>query len=341
MSYRDFNYDDFLKDQFFVDWVKDPDPQSDYFWKNWLDQNPHKKSEVEKAANIIKSIAFDPIYPSQKESNEVLENILNEIDQHDFKKGQNNHYFNLFLQIAAVILFLLGFSLVFRYFSIQPWQDTGAIAMPLIKSTERGQKLSFRLPDGSMIKLNADSRLKISSDFGVTNRNVFLEGEAFFEITRNPDLPFQIEADNTFTQVLGTSFNVKAYPQDSLIKIAVLEGKVKVNMGHQDATLSKDQLLTFHKHISQSSVSEFNPLTEWGWKDNIIFFDEADYPEIKTILERWYNVEITNTEDDFPVIEKFNGTFENESLEEVLEALNYTSKYYYELNDKNVLVQQK
>ena len=90
----------------------------------------------------------------------------------------------------------------------------------------RGSKLKLSLPDGTSVWLNADSKLLYDNNFGINNRNVTLCGEGYFEVSKNKNLPFQVVSDDIKVEVLGTKFNVKNYPEDPNIKVALLEGSV-------------------------------------------------------------------------------------------------------------------
>ena len=339
MKYKDFDLDDFLKDEFFVRWVKNPDKGSDYFWKSWLKQNPGKKPIIDQAARIIKSINLNEHYPSDEETNEVLEGIINKIDENEEKNHNRQVYIKSIFKIAAAFLLLISF-----YFLLKDAGKENNIknlntqSTAVEKSTQKGQKLNFILPDGSEVRLNADSRLVVNADFGLNDRQVFLEGEAFFDVARDTDKVFIIHTYNIKTEVLGTSFNVKAFREDDKINIAVKTGLVQVITDNtkNPSLLSADEMLVYDKEKKDTEILSFDDYEVFGWKDNILYFRNADFKEIQQKLERWYGVEFVTAGSH--IEEQFSGSFYSESLEEVIQALNYTSKNRYRLKGKKVYV---
>jgi len=345
-NYKEFGIDEFLQDEYFVRWVKHPDKESSYFWHNWMKQNPEKQQEIQRAIRIINSVKSDRNVPTEKESNEVLESILNQLDQYDGKVENKRHYLNTFYKVAASVIILLGFYFLADHYiaNINTSQEQVGHA-DIEKSTKKGQKLSFNLPDGSMVKLNAESKLIVEPGFGIRRRAVRLEGEAFFEVVRDESKPFIIQIGELEVEVLGTSFNVNGYKEDNRTLVAVVSGIVQVNSLASETSnlLAAEQMLTYNNTDKSVKVSNYNQYDIVGWKDNIIYFKDAGFNEIRKTLERWYDVEFSYQNGLSPVEirENFTATFRNESLEKVLDALNYTSKFEYELMNNTVYVKPK
>lgn len=346
MNYRDFELEDFLADEYFVSWVKKPDAESSYFWQHWLEQNPHKEKVIDQAKKIILAIDLEETSATDQETSEVLEGILREIDQHNATALNLRVIRNYLIKVAAAILIVVA-----AYFSIneitrnQQQPKNVERASEIVKTTTKGQKLNLTLPDGSSIKLNADSRLVIDSTFGRINRLVYLQGEAYFQVTKDSLSPFIIRTQNLETKVLGTAFNIKAYDDQSAIEVAVESGKVNISSQYdnQSEDLVANQMITYNRQDQIMQLKAVNRMEVFGWKDNILYFKNASFNAIKNKCERWFAVDF-ETEDGLrseSIEENFTGTFKNESLEEIITALAYTSKYEYQLQGDKVIVKKK
>ena len=197
--------------------------------------------------------------------------------------------------------------------------------------------------DGSRVYLNSSSTLSYPATFPSDKREVFLEGEAFFEVIRNENRPFLIRSGNITTRVLGTSFNVNAFDANN-ISVSVANGKVQVDVDDASGTASSpsksvvllpDQQAIYHKQngltIASIDVERFI-----AWKNNTLHFEDASLQEVAAVLERWYNVTI---EFDDPRIEKcrINGQYKNQTLNSVLKSIQYMYKINYEFSEGNKL----
>lgn len=160
-------------------------------------------------------------------------------------------------------------------------------------STPKGGMYGLTLPDGSRVWLNAASSLRFPTAFTGKTRNVELTGEAYFEVAKNPALPFIVTAGNTKVQVLGTHFDINAYGDQGLIKTTLLEGSVKVS------TDNKEQVITPGQE-AQSGADGLKVVAgdrerALGWKEGNFVFHATSMKEVLRDIERWYNINIINT----------------------------------------------
>ncbi|MFC6099450.1 FecR family protein [Olivibacter domesticus] len=176
------------------------------------------------------------------------------------------------------------------------YSDIPKIDMVEIK-TANGKRKTITLKDGSVMILNAASVAHIPSDFGKTTRSIWLEGEAFFEVEKNDQLPFFVYSSSSKTQVLGTSFNVSAYPQDNKMCITVASGRVKVDA--MDAAkrnnayiLQPNQMIVFDKRDKKYTMQKVNAQHVKGWINNKLHFEKKTVSEIVSVLNRFYNISI-------------------------------------------------
>jgi ferric-dicitrate binding protein FerR (iron transport regulator) len=185
----------------------------------------------------------------------------------------------------------------------------------------------------------------IDSTFGRQNRLVHLQGEAYFQVTRDSLRPFIIRTQNLETRVLGTAFNIKAYDDQSAIEVAVESGKVNISSQQDDQSedLVANQMVSYDLANNKMKLKKFNHLEIFGWKDNVLHFSNADFKAIKSKCERWFAVEfiLQDNLQAHQIKEDFTGIFKNESLEEIIAALAYTSKFDYQLQGDKVIVKKK
>ncbi|MDN5199714.1 FecR domain-containing protein [Fulvivirgaceae bacterium BMA10] len=352
MRYENFEIQDFLQDEYFVRWVRYPTPETNYFWKLWLEKHPEKRELIALAKEIVLNVNLKAkYYPSSSDIIDVLENInKNKKSTRSTKRAfyvslvrYPNRYAAIFLiLIIAGGLYGIGIS----WFENQSSKQNVTSQMNTFsRTTERGKKLSMVLPDGTQVKLNSETKITFYEDSELLIRVVNLEGEAFFDVARDESKPFKIYTDRVETTVLGTSFNINAYPENENIVVAVLTGKVQVESKNSGTlidhnVLAPQEMYTFNKEnlgISKSRVSMDEII---AWKNDIIIFKDASFQEIKNTLERWYGVEFV-VEEGVEVKEDFSGQYKNQSLERILESLNFTSKFSYKLEVNKVFVKNK
>ena len=153
---------------------------------------------------------------------------------------------------------------------------------------------------------------------------------------------FIIQSKNIATTVLGTSFNISAYPENPLVKVAVVTGKVKVEDTNNTKTgnnhavsLLPEEMATFSSSSGDLKKSNYSSIKEIGWSDGIIYFENTPLSEIIEMLENWYGVEI-KSDNKVNTREIYTGTFKDESLENVLNALKERAKFHYSINNSKV-----
>ncbi len=350
MKYDNYSIGDFLEDDFFVKWVKYPDAESNYFWDKWITNNPQKTGVVSRACNIVQSISYKHVdQPTEQEFIEVLENIHKLSSKRLLKVSFHNR---LWFRVAASLVFLLGsFSLYYFHDQILPNHKAEkkiAHEIPLMeKETQKGQKLSMVLGDGTIVKLNAESKLRLPEKFSAEVRTVFLTGEAYFEVAKDSNRPFIIESEGVMVKVVGTSFNIKAYPEKKIVKVAVTSGKVMVQdqengVNQQNSILlEKNDLYISNKKTKEENVFRNIDVTnEIAWKNGILLYTKALIQDIFKDVERWYDVEIF-LENTVSQSDLYSGSFDNKSLQNVLQGISFSSGLAYRIEDKKIFFYKK
>lgn len=251
-----------------------------------------------------------------------------------------------FLTIAASLLII--FSITFIFFIKK---DIGSIEnqivdttpKEIIKSVPKGQKSKISLPDGSIVFLNSESSIKFMDNFEV-NRTIHLYGEAFFEVAKDENHPFEVITDNLVTTALGTSFNIKAYENSSKIEVSLATGKVIIaeSISNSQIEIKPGEGISYLPTKGELELQTVDIKSVLNWKDGILQFEKLPLPEVIEILERWYGVEIEIIGSNPSKTVKCTGTFKpNEYLSNVLDALGHSIEFNYKINQKKVTLDFK
>jgi len=194
----------------------------------------------------------------------------------------------------------------------------------------RAAKLNITLPDGSTAWINADSKLVYSSDFGIKNRNIIMEGEGYFEVVPGK-IPFIVSTDSTQVKVLGTKFNIRNYKRDLFVKVSLFEGKVLFLCNEEEVYLKPSEIVEWNKN--SKSFKKIDSKIEYAnqWINNHLFFDETSFEDIAFELERQFNVNIHFKSEELKKL-IFYGDFaiEANNLSEILKIMSSTNKFQYQ-----------
>ena len=195
-----------------------------------------------------------------------------------------------------------------------------------------GARTCMYLPDGTQVWLNACSRLTYSQGFGINDRNLKLEGEGYFEVSRNEQLPFIIHTQEVDVTVLGTQFNFKNYADDSEASVSLLSGKVKLsNHLRQEETLylQPNEKMTLNKLTGEMKTTRTQVQNSKIWTHDELFFDEELLEDIAKKLMRNYDVKIEVA--DSLKNTRFYGSFKmsGSTIEQVLETISSTNRMKY------------
>ncbi|NJB71076.1 ferric-dicitrate binding protein FerR (iron transport regulator) [Saonia flava] len=240
------------------------------------------------------------------------------------------------LKIAASITVIMG--LTFFSYKKSDIVKEQPVA-ELVKTTAWGQKLTVTLPDGTSIKLNSGSVIKFPEKFDERTREVELNGEAFFDVAKDLNKPFIIKSGSLSTKVLGTSFNVNAYPDSERIAVTVASGKVKISSKNRNTILTPNQQGIFHKKLNSITRHEVDIVKILQWKEGIIHFDDITLNKASKILEKWYGVTFVFENEQLGECH-ITGTYDNEILSAVLESIVYVKKglQYEFIEDRKILI---
>ncbi len=207
-----------------------------------------------------------------------------------------------------------------------------------------GKTFELVLSDGTTVTLNAGSSLKYPVHFtGKRDRQVFLEGEAYFDVEKNPEQPFVVETDGINVQVLGTRFVINSYKEESRIRTVLLEGSVALfEKGEaydpeKAARLVPGQKATWNKKQKDISFEEVDTGLYTGWMEGRLIFNHVPFNEILRRLERYYDITIVNKNE---VLDKevFTASFEGESIENILNSFGRNYPFEYTVQGDNIVI---
>jgi len=243
------------------------------------------------------------------------------------KEGRYMLFVSSLSRIAAVLfipLLIASGVLIYRQLNLKENQQ---FAMQEITSPT-GVRSQIVLPDGSNVWLNAESTIKFKVPFDQKNRNVSLSGEAYFDVQKNPSVPFIVSSGGVNVRVLGTKFNYRAFEGDNNIEIVLVEGKVGLNTDGEKRTneviMKPGDRAVFDKTSNLTSVTNEKIEKYIAWHDGKLVFDETLMPEVAIQIGRWFGVDVVIAD---PKINNYRitTTFDNESLHQVLELLRLSS----------------
>lgn len=224
-------------------------------------------------------------------------------------------------QLAALLLLLV--SVAGGYFYLKPKPATYQTC-----HTAAGQKQQIHLPDGSLVTLAPKSQLRYPSKFTGTNREVYLEGEAFFEVSKNPHQPFRVHSGGWVTQVLGTKFNVSAVRGAGQTAVSLVEGKVEVFDKREHYLLAPGQQLRAEHTTGHIYRQTFDAAKVTGWRTNKLVFRNEKLGDVAGQIERLYGVKLVFADAATAEVRLW-ATFENEPLPAVLAALELAGPLTY------------
>lgn len=207
-----------------------------------------------------------------------------------------------------------------------------------------GKRFDLLLSDGTQITLNSGTSLKYPVQFLKTkNRQVFLDGEAFFNVAKDSVNPFIVNANGLNVRVLGTKFNLSSYPEDQYVNTTLLEGSVSVYNKQDTFDSSNASLLEpgfkaeWNKYNKQISVEEADIAMHTDWLNGKIILRHVPFKNIVKKLERHYNVEIVNNNPELDE-ELFTASFDVETIDQVFKTFNLTYEMEYKINDRQIII---
>ena len=354
--------EDLILNQSFCDFVSGNRDASEY-WNKWITSHPENQEAFDQAVRILKVLLNPRKRKVPVDKNQSLDDLLKNI-RHDknSRKFKIGGYQPRWLQVAAIILIIIISSVVWKMNIKSASNEEPAYTEIIVPVGEKAQVI---LADNTHVWINSGSRLKYPVKYGSANREVFLEGEAYFDVTKQHGKLFVVNTKDVKIKVLGTAFNVKSYALDRNVETTVVRGLVKVECTssqnnsayvnpNEKAIYVKDNRQIaisssikntdkpeIEKAIKPILISKINPEPVICWKDQMLVFTDETFGDMVVKMERWYNIKI-HINDSTLMAERYNGKFvHNETIYQVLEAIKLTTSIDYIAKDNAIIITRK
>lgn len=358
MDKLNFSVEDFVMDSDFRNWILSPTNKRNLQWEEYIIKNPQSIKNIRIARQLVLNMPSKEFKLNELQVEGLWDKIDSKLNYKElteeaksfpinaeatitrFAKEGRNLKVN-FQLIKVVALLLLAFTLGLLYYTLPETENTPEIKW-LTYATKPGIKSSITLSDGSVVKLNAGSSIRYVQNFVGKTREVFLEGEAFFEVAHDSIKPFIVHTKDISTRAMGTAFNIQA-GQNGKIIISLLTGKVEVKSQQvpefMDYLFPGEQINTFAMGKSWEKAG-FEQEVVLAWLDQTIIFDDTPLPEAVKMLEDWFGVKITLLNYDEQNL-TLSGKYKGETLKNILEGLSYTARFKYEIDGKEIKINFK
>lgn len=359
-NYQDYQLTDFLLDESFNRWARrESSPEEWAFWQDWLSQYPVKQEIAEQARLLITGLR---VKPYREITEQTLHHQVDKIRLHTHQRRPIGlpipAQFGWWSRAAAILLLICGIGMsiwVYRNTSNQSVYAQLIQSAPIAlieKANTSKTPLSVRLPDGSRVTLQPTSRISFSKQFKGDKREVYLMGEAFFNVQKNPLMPFYVHANEVVTKVLGTSFTVKAYENQTNVQVTVRTGQVsvfarndwqraekEVNSDVPGVVLTPNQKVVFNRqegHFHRTIMP--NPvIINHRFANDVFVYDETPVTKIFTQLQDAYGVDIVFDEQLLKHC-TLTAKFHNEPLLEKLNLICQTINASYQIVDAQIVI---
>lgn len=264
-------------------------------------------------------------FDKEKIKNRVFENI----------KSENLSPVNYSIprwSYAAIILFMI--CTVYVVYNFITKTDQPIVPITITKSTADNQRAMFTLIDGTEVWLRGNSSITYNEELAIDGvRSVQLTGEAYFNVAKNPDLPFIVVTGEVSTRVLGTKFNVRAFPKND-VEVTVESGEVLVESHYNEVALESNEQATVDLGTSEIVKNRINSKYVTVWKNQVMDMDMVSLKEAFFIMERYYNVTIiTDKQADLNCTVR--SKYKNENMETVLQGLQLIFDFDFEILEDN------
>ena len=350
---------DFLADESFINYCRNSSQQDVAYWENYISQNPQLSAIIALAREQY-FLLFNELADYDRQEQAML--LKNKLNQNEIapviridSRGERTHKRNslAWLKLAGIAAVILPVI----FLSVQYFIHSGRERIKTYTTT-LGERKNIQLPDGSVVNLNAGSEITIHNNFGVTSRDVYLKGEAFFDVKHDKKSPFIVHTEVMDIKALGTAFDVKAYQNEKVTATTLIRGLVAVTLKEQD-----NQVLLLHPHqkiewqhktpvIMRDNtpkkteqvaepvedvpktikVTNRGDIKEIAWKENKLVFEDDSLQDIARLLARWYGVRI-EFEDEEIGNYHFTGVFEKEDLQTVLSIMQESKPFHFKINN--------
>lgn len=319
MNYQEFSPEDFATDRTFCQWVLHPDIASDEFWMEWVRSHPHKIKQVELARQMVLLAASDTgPNPSEETISRIWAGVqkrkISEPEVYPLSGGRRKW---LYAAAAMAGILLIAFLGIYHW----PAPDSEYL-------TAYGESRRLRLPDGTSVTLNANSRLTVSRKWDdPSGRNVWLEGEAFFNVSKQvykeKPVKFTVHTCDMRIEVTGTQFNVSTRQEQT--RVVLSEGSVHLRLQTPEEAktinMKPGEWVNFSRQKQQLSAGYIpDPGGLFSWKDNRWTLNDTPLSEVGLLIRDTYGLNVRFQSDSLRLV-KVSGVIPSDNLEDLLGTL--------------------
>lgn len=303
--------EDVLADEGFRAWYFRQSPQAVRDWEQWLQANPQQEAVVQEAIAFMQAMPRERVQTSEADTEKQLQQLTKRISEtaHIPSIPLKKRTYRIFWQAAAAILLLAGI------FGVWKWQASAATVI----HTTYGQTISETLPDGSGVLLNANSQVKLGKSWhNEQDRELWLEGEAFFSVKKTPQKNrFIVHAGTTRIEVTGTQFNVKT--RHNQLSVYLAEGSVKVHTSSGKViSLKPGDYLDLEK--GETARRQNNQEDILAWRSNRLSFNNTSLTEVARVITDYYGTKVVLGNEELKNV-SLTGILPNDKLDNLLEAI--------------------
>ena len=365
-DFRLFDISDFVMDEDFIRWVTEKKKADNLFWEEWLNQNQGKYMIIAEARRIVESIGTEQRVFSEDEKQQEIERLMNTINNplQDSKLKGRIVTISKKWRYAVAASLLFAIACTSAYFISKQDKHAEKFEYATITSSKRlvenintsEKSVTLNLPDGSTVVLAPNSRISYPNNFdSINTRDVYLSGEGFFTVTKNPSRPFRVFANEIVTKVLGTSFRVRSFEKDTIIQVTVRTGKVSVyaqetadaieiaapsRLGGIILTPNQEIVYQKSKKEFQKALLENPVMIQAEATSENMLYEDISLVKVFTQFSKIYGVNIVY---DSELLKKCTVTADlrNESFYKQLELICKAVGAQYEIIDGQVVIQSK
>lgn len=360
MSKAEYSTEDFVLDPDFRKWVLQNDSESKTYWVEFLAQYPAKVKEIREARELLINLSRQKVKLTSKQESDLFQRINQAIEKQESGEKieatlvvdldswstiqkynldrERKKRTNLKIRMGVLSGLLLAVFGLFFLPEIKNPPPKEEVKMEWVSfAAPAGVKSSISLEDGSKVHLNSGSKISYPKSFVGGVREIQLDGEAFFEVAKNPEMPFVVRTKHIITTALGTSFNIRSYPQQE-ISVSLVSGKVRVEDSQNEsnqAVLTPGEAINSDLENDRWEKGLFEEEDILAWLNKTLVFQKTPIEEAILLMENWYGVKF-DIKGNIPISTTVSGKFKDETLQNILEGLSYSARFDYKIQGKTV-----
>lgn len=339
LDFSSYRFEDFIADPSFFNYAKGLENEDIVRWEEWMASSPGNKKVAEEAREFISQLIPNRRTLPERFIESEWKHLQQKLDLDSrqalsSRKPRNRFHIWHYAAACAVVVGVIG-TLVLKTIMNQ-----SELVQEIELVVPRGETRNIQLPDNTVVFLNSDTKLSYNSSFGKKKREVNLAGEAFFDVTYNEHIPFIVNTPENRIRVLGTAFNVSAYPDEDLHQISLERGKIEVSHQNQEAcNLHPNQTYLLLKSNGSSKVFKTEHISDYSsWSRGKIILRNQRFIDMVKDLERSHNV-VFVIQNEQILTSRFTGEFSREeSIRKILDIIKLTTHFEFDIERDTVII---